>query len=644
MKSLQLQYRTRRERLKPGTCAWLKDNSPYVQWSDPEQKSVSVILLFGDEGSGKSYVMTSVMQDLEKRYPQGRDDSTRISVAYFYCNRNAQSGQSSQDSQREKGSAKAAPSVREMLRTWVCQIMENDTFYRKDVHKLMDRNVHLDQLEDFLQKLFLDQLPKGAVLFLLLDETHEMDEDDHSELYGLLDQLSKTSQDLSSLRIMMSTKPSLQRELESRAPSSTVTIRLEDHNMADIQKYVENKANSLTCFKASSIEIQKLKNWVILELPVAVNGSFLLLERKLQEIDKCQDAGSVRQMFENIKKDGTDLFDSIDKEVSACNETFSTKQVRKVNALLLWVIYASWELEVYELESILYVQEQHKAFQPLVKEIREDYYAFFDLSGPEDDRNATVNIKSSAHAEYFKDPSGQRASPGSLSNQALSEGEIEVVRHFVKKLCEKELYDKLGLAEFFDQKLAKSDVTISVDCDNAQARITSCCLQAIAGGLDGEAAPLLAYARHNLTSHLKQVDLDIVDPMIKAEMGPLLVKMFTNEEVVQSINYHYWNSWAYNDAGLSEIVRLLKSSAVIKNVVRDDKNGEAWINKVLRAKDSEGELLRAQRPAMAKAWLKAERTWDMYNFFLWWFGYCNKVCSSTLQFCAHMSVLGLYSI
>ncbi|KAF2450919.1 hypothetical protein P171DRAFT_460386 [Karstenula rhodostoma CBS 690.94] len=552
MRSLQLQYRNRREGLKHGTCAWLKDDSQYARWSDPEKESAPVIILSGDEGSGKS------------RYPQGRDDSTRISLAYFYCTRSAQSGQNVQNSSRENRSAKAAPSVKEMLRTWACQIMENDTFYRKNVHKL----------EDILQKLFLDQLPNGAIFFLLLDETHELDEDGCSELSILLD----------SLRIM----------LESRAPSSAVTIKLEDRN----------KANMLACFKATSTEIQKLKNWVISELPAAVNGNFLLAERKLQEVNKCQDVGSVRQLIEKIKE-GANLFDSIDKEVSTCNRIFSTKQVPIVNALLLWVIYAAWELQLYELESILYVQEQHKPFQPLAKEIREDYSVFFDLAGLEDDPFQYVSIKSSAHAEYFKDASKQRKSSDSSSNQALSKGEIEIVRHFVKNLCEQRLYENLGLADFFDQKLLKSD--------------------SLAGEIGEEAESLRSYARNNLTNHLKQVDLDVVDPMIKAEMGPLLVKMFTNEKVVQSSNDFHWSSWAYNDVGLSYIVRLLKSSAVVKNVVRDDKRGEAWINEVLRAKDPELELLRAQTPAMAKAWLKTERTWDTYRVFLWWFGYYNKV-------------------
>ncbi|OAG06192.1 uncharacterized protein CC84DRAFT_1091515 [Paraphaeosphaeria sporulosa] len=613
VKSLQLQYRTRREKLRTGTCAWLKGHSQYAQWSDPRKKSVPVLILSGGEGSGKSYAMTSVIQDLERRYPQGRDDSTRISVAYFYCNRNTQRDperdQKSHDSQRETRSAKAAPSVKEMLRTWACQIMENDTFYRKDVHRVLSNNADFAQLEDFVRELFLDQLPKGAVFFLLLDGAHEMDEDGYSELSTMLNYLSETSRSLSSLRIMMTAKPSLQRELESYALSSTVTIQIEGQNMTDIHSYVENKANVLTCFKARTNEIQELKSWVISELPAAVNGNFLLAERKLQEINQCQDAESVRQIIDELKRNGASLFDSIDKEVMACNKVLSTKQVRHLNALLLWVIYAAWKLKVYELESILYVQEQYKPFQPLAKVIRENYSPFFELSGLDDDDYATVSIKSSAHAEYFKDASNQRTSSNWSSNQTLSKGEIQIVRHFVEKLCEQDLYDKLGLAEFFDQKLAKSDMSIAVD--------------SLAGGMGEEANTVRVYAWLNLTYHLKQIDLDTVDPTIKAEMGPLLVKMFTDEEVIRLDKFDE-SSWVYNDEGLSEIVRLLKSSAVIKNVVREQ-GGEAWINRVLRAKDPTLELLRSQAPIMAKFWLTAELSFHAYKAFTWWYGYCNKV-------------------
>ncbi|KAH4940586.1 hypothetical protein HBI79_045600 [Parastagonospora nodorum] len=625
VRALQSQYRTRRERLKRGTCAWLKDSLDYTLWSDHQKTSEPVLILSGNEGSGKSYVMTSVLQALERRYPQGRDDSTRISVAHFSFTRNAPSNQDSQTSESPPKNAKAAPSVKEMLRTWACQIMENDTFYRKDVHKVLNDNPDFDPLDHLVQKLFLDRLPNGAVFYLVLDETHEMDEDGCSEISSLLHILSKTSADLNSLRIMMTANPSLQRKLEACAPSSTVVIQLEDHNQLDIQKYVESKAGMLACFQTMSKEVQELKTWVVTELPKAVDKNFRLAERKLEEINSCQDVGSVRQIIEEIKKEGAKLFDSIDKELRLCNTRLNTKQVRNVNALLLWVIYATWDLQVYELESILYVQEQHKPFQPLAKELKEQYSTFFSIEGSDDDRYATVKLKSNDYAEYFKSASKQRKVTDLSLDQPLSKGQIQVVQHFVQKLCEQDLYDKLGLAEFFDQKLSKSDVSIALDCDNAQARIVLCCLQSLAGGLGDEAESLRAYTRNNLTEHLKQVDLDNADPSIKAQMGPLIVKIFTNEQAVQSSNKYYWSSWAYNDPGLNEIARLLKSSAVIKDVIRDDKVGATWIANVVRSGNPDVELLRSQCQAMAKAWEKAESPRDINGAFMWWFGFYNKI-------------------
>jgi hypothetical protein len=625
LKTLLSQYRDRREKLKPGTCAWLKDDSQYTLWSNTKQKTAPITLLAGNDGSGKSYALTSIRQDLERRYPQGREDSTRTSVAYFSFTRNAQTNQSNQNTPNEKNSAKSAPSVKEMLRTWACQIMENDTFYRKGLHKTLTDSIHLGQLDHFAQKLFLDQLSNGVVLFLLLDETHEMDEDGRSELAIFLEHLSKTSVDLSSLRILMTAKPSLQHELESCAPSSIVSIELESKNRADLQNYVNTKVNALACFKSTSTEIQELKARVVSELPVAVNGNFLLVDRKLEEINSCQDAESVRQMIEEMRKGGADLFTSIDKEVSACKKILSTKQVRILNALLLWVLYSAWTLDVSDLESMLYVQEKHKPFQPLAKELRNQYAAFFNFDGSEDDQYASVLIKSSAHAEYFKQDSNQRKSTESSPEKTLSAGQIEVVRHFVQKLCEKELYDKLGLADFFDQKLQKSEISIAVDCDNAEATITLTCLKALVEVSEVIAEPLRVYARYKLTEHLKQVDLDIVDPKIKAEIGPLIIKLFTEENAIQSSNLSPWASWAYNDAGLTEIVRLLKSSAVTKNIARNDKAGERWVGQVLRSKDPEIELLRAQKQAMARAFQKVERSWEAYEAFAWFIGYRNKV-------------------
>lgn len=112
-------------------------------------------------------------------------------------------------------------------------------------------------------------------------------------------------------------------------------------------------------------------------------------------------------------------------------------------------------------------------------------------------------INSNDYTRYFKEDLHQRKSIESSSKKTLSAGQIEVVRHFVEKFWEQNLYDKLGLADFFDQKLRKSEISIAVDCDNAEATISLTCLKALVEVSDVKAEPIRIYAGYELTAHLE---------------------------------------------------------------------------------------------------------------------------------------------
>ena len=102
-----------------------------------------------------------------------------------------------------------------------------------------------------------------------------------------------------------------------------------------------------------------------------------------------------------------------------------------------------------------------------------------------------------------------------------------MAQHFIEKLCEADVYKKLGLKAFFDQKLSQSDLTIAVDCENAHANLALTCLRVLNEEFSEEASGLLWYSGSSLTYHLEKIDLDNIDPRLKAEFGPRLVTLFT---------------------------------------------------------------------------------------------------------------------
>ena len=67
----------------PTTGDWIRHESKFNHWSN-ERSQPSLLALSAEEGFGKTHAMSFVVRELEKRFPQGRENGDRVSVAYFY--------------------------------------------------------------------------------------------------------------------------------------------------------------------------------------------------------------------------------------------------------------------------------------------------------------------------------------------------------------------------------------------------------------------------------------------------------------------------------------------------------------------------------------------------------------------------------
>jgi hypothetical protein len=388
-----------------------------------------------------------------------------------------------------------------------------------------------------------------------------------------------------------------------------------------MEKYIRNKADTLTIFQKTSSQVQTLKEEVCKGLLDAVDGNFSLADLKLREISTKYDPEEVRQIVQNVNS-SADLKDSVADIIRECNRTLSTREMEDLNTILLWVMHAKWTLQVYELEAILFVQQGRASLQPLVNEIKEKFSSFFEVEG--DDTMASVTLKYDSIAEYFQNPVADSQAAETSPSKALTKGEIRMVQHFVEKLCDQDIYSRLGLGEFFDQKLSQSETGVMVDCDNAHARIALACLRAVSEDLGDEGRPLKSYGVTFLASHLKQIDLDRVYPHLKAELGPPLMKLFHDPEAISRSASDY--NWSYLDDGLQSVVRLFRSSALTSKIGTVDKEDKIWVENLLKDANPEVALLRDGAKLMAEKWLSAEDSQEVLRAFGWLYGYMNKVC------------------
>ncbi|KAL9096512.1 MAG: hypothetical protein Q9165_001509 [Trypethelium subeluteriae] len=608
------EYRMNRDNLKPRACSWLKGDPLYQTWSDATDNQEPLLVLKGDEGFGKSYTLTAIIRDLLMRYPQGHNDISRVSVAYYYLNRVGK---------KDVSISRGGPSIGDALRTWAWQIVNNDLFYRKDIYAVLREDPDMGDISELWQKLILDRSDRKATFFLLLDGIHEMEGKERSELLGLVKAFTLAHAfETGGLKLLITSRADFVEELNSQISIRFPVIHLRDTTYIDMMTYINDRASSLEIFKTSSSKVQELKSQVCSGLLQAAKGNFLLVDVCLREIGSKNDTTEVLAVVE-AAKEGGNLSHAIADAIQVCNQTLNAREIQDLNTILLWVIYAEWPLQLYDLESILYMQRE--SLQPLSREIRAKFSALIQIT-EEEGWNSLVSLRYDSIAEYFKNLSVDRDLTDKVPSEALSKAEIRLIQHFIQKLVDQDMYDKIGFGQFFDQKLSQSDASVTVDCDNTHAVIALECLRALTGEFSEEekAIWIIHYGRYNLAKHLKKIDLDTADPRLKAEIGPRLVKAFTDPTSIERISRDINCLWTFEDDAVEQVLRMLRSSAVVRKISGPVGRGQDWVKRIVDHSSPGVALFEEGVKYKAALWLASEDADIVCEHFQWLYGYCNK--------------------
>jgi pantothenate kinase-related protein Tda10 len=65
---------------------WILDEELFSAWMDGK---IPLLFIYGSPGGGKSFLSCQIIQTLGQVHPQGVQDASRASVAYFFCKNNA---------------------------------------------------------------------------------------------------------------------------------------------------------------------------------------------------------------------------------------------------------------------------------------------------------------------------------------------------------------------------------------------------------------------------------------------------------------------------------------------------------------------------------------------------------------------------
>lgn len=601
-KDIQAIYKRYLSEQVSGSGQWLQSDPIYASWADSPRSQCSILGLSGAQGVGKSFLFAAIVKHLQKMYNEGGEDVTRTSAAYYIFD-------------KEKNDT----SLLKALQVLAWQIAKADMVYRKDLSSVQTAGDN--QIGSICNILFGRSSKSDSTVYLLLDGIEQMDKQHMREFLQVLDEWQSSPPGWSrcTLRILLTSRTEIMSRIKDQLRDGISVIDIASKNRDDILRFINNRMDKMDILSGLGDQVKSLREEILDGLAERTNGDFINIGLLLDEISTKQRPGEIRDI---ISRSGENRSDTIVRTIAALNETLSDEDISDLNELLTWVIFASRPLSTEELEAVLFLKSGEPSLRPLIEKLRGQYSSLFHIAA------ANVHLASESIAEFLRQsstPSDREETPKDTGD--VSESEVRIVRRFLESVCDPTLFAKFGFEEFFQRKLKGKTALIAVNSDMAHLKLASACLEVICSCDSPNLDALADYAVQGFGKHLAMADPALTLPRHKIALGPQLVKVFTDETVIErwwSYNIHdlRWH-WIYLDDYAEVIMKWLQDSAVTKDLSQGHRE---WIKSLSSKSQLDADLLEHVGRVLARKWLHAD-SWDILSNFMVVHGYITKVLS-----------------
>ncbi|KAI2626925.1 hypothetical protein GGS26DRAFT_144955 [Hypomontagnella submonticulosa] len=622
----QRAFDARKNTLVDDTGKWIQENEVYLQWTKSTSPAKPVVVLAGKNGSGKTSMMANTLRQLRKTNRPG--PTSRTVSAYFFM-----------EGEKKKADGEETASVLELVsRTLLWQIATAYEAMTKSVFQILERSSEFYDSLDLWQQLFInnkERMNPETTFFLFIDGFDD-------SLLQLLNKLTSVA-DNKRARVFLTARPQLVEEwLEKADWVKFDTIQIADHNGDDITKYINFRMDSMPILKDTSRPgINEWRGKILETLRYKCAGDYFKLNTSLNALAKVDLIDDINEVLAEADKTRVD---QIDAEIRRLNNNRTIKEIQEINEIIMWIERGRQWYPVDMLEDLLSVKHRSSAAMktpvpnlpltrrttgspnlesitqgaspatltisllPFAQKLAEKYPIFTVTdSGDVDWRSPEIKDRIPSKDLGNRDAFGAATSGGP---QMIQESEIAIVRHFLNNVCPPDLFERFEFEQFFDKKLStRHREYICLDPDNNDIKISITCLIILTEEELRKNGELRQYAIYWLLEHLKAVDLSAADRELKAQVGPLLVKLLTEECGVDSMFWPFdldvsmktWDldeylvtrsarcEWVYSTSGVQEISRWLHDSSVTKYI--EDEPGISFVKAVKASSNLHREVL-----------------------------------------------------
>ncbi|KAL4881043.1 hypothetical protein BJY04DRAFT_227961 [Aspergillus karnatakaensis] len=587
-------YYNYRKCVVPETGQWIFSESDFKAWEKGSEDSSPILAIEGTEGSGKSYLASTIIRRLRNRSSAESSDSRTLLAFYFVEG----------DSKEE---VKRSNHLDVIVKSLVWQFVQADASYMKSVANICEQNRDMDPHEIPGRLLFGNKdlgQTIDANFFIVIDGLNDAISD---AFVAFLHKALTSSISHRKIRILLTGRPRAFEQISENKDVTFRTIHISERNTQDIDKYIESRMDSIEALRNKErFGVSGLREKIHVALRDKTAGDYFRINTILKRISNLDYVNDIDQVLENAGKERSQ---QIQAEIESLNNTRSAKEIAEINEIILWILHGREWLKPRQMAAVLYTQSGELSLLTLEAKLQLKYTLF------EIDSDGDVDFRAYEIVDLI--PEGSEASEEEQQQAAkrILPEEVEIIRHFLQTVCPPNLYKKFDFETVFEQKLRHTGGYIYRDDDDtAEAKLAVTCLRILTEERDARRETIRPYAVNYFYQHLSAVDLSLVDRKWKRVVGPLLVKLVlddastdallwtANPEAASNFAWMARSAWLDGDGGTTEVVRWLKESVAITDI--SDESARAWVSSLTKNLSPEREILQRLAKRMVVHWLR----------------------------------------
>lgn len=600
---------------------WLNDVDAYKQWIDRDSTADPFLVLTGEPGTGKSYMVSAIAKEIKSSNSAIRAEQNLVGYYSFSIG-----GKSDSDSQRPGTAIKS-----------ICvQLAEQGHVYAKHVagacsESGKDEKYFRDaNCPELWKTLGIGSPAKNTTHYIFLDSVSESTLQAR-ELDRLVEAIQQgyiaDSEDRKSsrVRILVSVDPPTL-EKSKLSSASTQCIDITQYNHDDVQAFIVEELTKADLFQGTDEDSQRRRTMTEERLMKRSNNCYTAVKQDLSKIKEIIASGGTEDELKRVLQDtSSDPTDLVRSDIEALEAVLKPREIEEINELLIWTVVGSGAFELEELAAALFLRFNTVSLQPLAKKVTGKYSKIFMLAYGDEYMTLRDHIEDCVVAKRDK----ARHSPDEpkiTATISITNGNISSVQRFFWALNDYSFLERFAFQP--EPDIANTGTRkIQLYKVDAHFEIVKRAFNFFLVPVKDERSKSLGrYLMGYITDHLRELyeatGLDELLPAEKQYVASHIYDIFNEGDMIEkNWEFRFWVSWHQNDEEMEIFWKWLDDPVAVARLgVRDRR----WLAEMKEDKYRSRSLLTPIMTVVARNWLK-ESKWKPLDAYSWINGFLTLV-------------------